>query len=202
MKNVRGINDGKNLEEAYVRNVYDVIKHNEIKLKDEMQEWDSIMQKKPAQESDVAFETSVVGSHDSDIFHMMWSHCENSLCVVFETTGDAKVLKKVVDGFQSAVHIAEFHNLTEVPNSLVTSLCRILDKFHTRGVAELSTHDEVIAYGRSQKAQVTILVVDLSSCSFWSTTFSTVDELTRFVFSACCQNCVQHCAQPSQLHSL
>ena len=42
IKNNRGINDGKNLDEDYILAVYREILNNEIKLKDEMQEWDSI----------------------------------------------------------------------------------------------------------------------------------------------------------------
>jgi len=43
VKNNRGINDGKDLPKEYLLAVYSVIRDNEIKLKDEMQEWDSIM---------------------------------------------------------------------------------------------------------------------------------------------------------------
>jgi hypothetical protein len=69
-----------------------------------LQEWDSIMTQsnntlalgysQSGKGEASSFATSAVGSHDSDMFSMMWSHCVNSLCVVFETTGDGKVLQK------------------------------------------------------------------------------------------------------------
>lgn len=134
-KNNKGINDGNDLPEQYLQDIYNSIRDNEIKMKKEHQfatdnsateaseEWAVLIQRTKSAPS---FATSIVGSHDSDMFQSIWADTTTAFGVVFETTGDEVVLRKVVEGFMSMVRTAEFHKLVEVINACYMSICLML----------------------------------------------------------------------------
>ena len=167
-KNNRKINDGGDVPPEYLERIYNTIKSKEIKLHnttefsggtgaEASEEWNALI-KRTRSASHTSFATSKVGSHDCDMFNMIWADTTTALSVVFETTGDEKMLAKVVEGFHSMVSTAEFHRLLEVPNAIVNSLFKILHKF-LQIQLQKNPNDSCAAFGRSSKAQLAVTTV-------------------------------------------
>eukprot|EP00656_Telonema_subtile_P027852 TRINITY_DN3003_c0_g2_i2.p1 TRINITY_DN3003_c0_g2~~TRINITY_DN3003_c0_g2_i2.p1 ORF type:complete len:610 (-),score=173.59 TRINITY_DN3003_c0_g2_i2:126-1955(-) len=163
-KNNSKINDGGDLPGEYLETIYNSIKTNEIKMQkqhefsgetgaDASEEWAMLIKRTKTGSGASSFATSKAGSHDSDMFHMIWADSATALSVVFETTGDEKVLAKVVDGYNSMVHTAEFHELLEVPNAIINSLFKMLHKFMQIQLTK-TPNEPLVAFGRSSKAQL------------------------------------------------
>jgi brefeldin A-resistance guanine nucleotide exchange factor 1 len=128
-KNVRGINDGKDFDPEFIREIYESIKNREIILPEEHSDrnaydhaWKELLVKCQSTSDIVICETNI---YDADIFAATWKPIIATLSYVFMSATDDAVFSRVVLGFDQCAQIAAKYRLTDALDHIISCLSYI-----------------------------------------------------------------------------
>ena len=172
-KNLRGINEGKDLPTSYLSQLYDSITSHEIKMtSDSIKEmdgsdgsgfssrkWQSVISKQSG-----LFQTSAPRIHGRDMFNLVWQSAVSMFAAYLEnrelhTLGGSssapehKLLQKVQQGVFAFARICSVYALHDCFNSLVIQLARSLALF-LHDCLHDATYSPAAAFGRDRRAQM------------------------------------------------
>ena len=173
VKNLRGINEGRDLPADYLSQLYDSITSHEIKMtSDSIREmdgsvgsgfssrkWHSVLSKQSG-----LFQTSAPRIHGRDMFNLVWQSAVSMFAAYLEnkqlhTLGGSssapehKLLQKVQQGVFAFARICSVYALHDCFNSLVIQLARSLALF-LHDCLHDATYSPAAAFGRDRRAQM------------------------------------------------
>ena len=174
-RNLRGVNGRNDFAPAYLQNIYDSIKSNEIILPDEHDNknafeyaWKELLLKTEAAGDLVICDTNI---YDADMFEATWKPVVATLSYVFMSASDDAVYSRVIAGFDHCARIAAKYGLTEAVDQVVYCLSYITSlATETPSNTALNTEIQVgensvmvselaVKFGRDFKAQLATVVL-------------------------------------------
>lgn len=151
-KNLRGVNDGKDFDPAYLEEIYDSIKTREIILPDEHDNkrsfdhaWKELLFKIQSTTDLRICDTNVF---DCDMFEATWKPVIATLSYVFMSATDDTVFSRVVAGFDQCAQIAAQYNIHEALDHIISCLSSI-STLATSTLPSTSLNTEVQSNGKS-----------------------------------------------------
>jgi len=172
-RNLRGINDGKDLPADYLSQLYDSITSHEIKMTSDSirdmdgqdgsgfssRKWQSVISKQSG-----LFQTSAPRIHGRDMFNLVWQSAVSMFAAYLEnkmlhTLGGSsrapehKLLQKVQQGVFAFARICSVYALHDCFNSLVIQLARSLALF-LHDCLHDATYSPAASFGRDRRAQM------------------------------------------------
>lgn len=128
-KNLRGVNDGKDFEQDYLRAIFDSIKNREIILPEEHNDrhaydhaWKELLVKVQSTSDLVICDTNIF---DADMFAATWKPIIATLSYVFMSATDDAVFSRVVLGFDQCAQIAAKYGLNDALDRIISCLSYI-----------------------------------------------------------------------------
>ncbi|KAF7720322.1 Sec7 domain-containing protein [Penicillium ucsense] len=174
-RNLRGVNDGKDFSEEFLKEIYDSIKDNEIILPDEHENkhafdyaWKEMLLKSSTAGEIVVGETNV---YDAEMFEATWRPVIATLSYVFMSASDDAVYSRVVNGFDQCAQVAARYGLTECFDRVVSSLASIstlatanppstaLNTEVQVGKKSVMVSELAVKFGRDFRAQLATVVL-------------------------------------------
>eukprot|EP00916_Digyalum_oweni_P018435 GHVL01030889.1.p1 GENE.GHVL01030889.1~~GHVL01030889.1.p1 ORF type:complete len:621 (-),score=165.10 GHVL01030889.1:1616-3370(-) len=128
-RNNRGINNNKNFEDSFLKDVFFSIKNEPIELFEivagkEADHWDDLMRK--CQDSTLK-PLSRAGAHEHHMFALMLdANVINTLIKTCETSIDENVVGEAVGGLLDIAKIASYYWRSEPVNLVLTGLCSLV----------------------------------------------------------------------------
>jgi brefeldin A-resistance guanine nucleotide exchange factor 1 len=151
-RNLRGVNDGKNFDEEYLREIYEAIKSQEIVLPEEHDNknafehaWKELLMKVSTTENLVICETNI---YDADMFAATWRPIVATLNYVFVSATEDAVFQRVIAGYTQCAQIAAKHGISECLDHIILSLAKI-STLATETPPSTTLNTEVQASGKS-----------------------------------------------------
>mmetsp|Transcript_19113 Transcript_19113/g.44703 ORF Transcript_19113/g.44703 Transcript_19113/m.44703 type:complete len:1340 (-) Transcript_19113:48-4067(-) len=154
VKNNSGIDNGNNLPEFFMRDVYDAIRDDEIRLHGETPPegeavvddffWEGILRRS---ESIDEFSTTErllsetpPDETERDLFQVIMD-CSpvQTLSLCYESVSDASVVSEAMTGFQDLVRISAYFDQVEAVNSLARTMCQYFTKAAAPGALTTRT---------------------------------------------------------------
>ncbi|KAI9144046.1 hypothetical protein BKA69DRAFT_1122695 [Paraphysoderma sedebokerense] len=130
--NLRGLNEKKNFDAEYLKAIYENIRDNEIIMPEEHEgeagftyTWKELVNRQepnPAEQH--LLQIRPAGFCDRDIFLTVWKTTLSAVLYVFETSEDEVSLQKSIKMFNYCARIASSHNIPEVLDTMIISLCK------------------------------------------------------------------------------
>lgn len=128
-RNLRGVNNGKDFDPEYLKQVYETIKNNEIILPTEHDNkhgfdyaWRELLTKtNNAGDLDIC-NTNI---YDAQMFAATWRPVVATLSYVFISATDDTVFSRVITGFDQCARIAAKYKVTEAIDHIVKCLSTI-----------------------------------------------------------------------------
>ncbi|TGZ84125.1 Sec7-domain-containing protein [Ascodesmis nigricans] len=174
-RNLRGVNGGKDFDPAYLQNIYDTIKNNEIILPDEHDNkhafdytWRELLHKTESAGELLLCNTNI---YDAQMFATTWKPIVATLSYVFISATDDAVFSRVITGFDQCARIAAAYNITEALDDIVHRLS-IISKLSSDEPPNTSLNTEIqvngnsvmvsemaVKFGRDFKAQLATVVM-------------------------------------------
>ncbi|KAL1876336.1 hypothetical protein VTK73DRAFT_9579 [Phialemonium thermophilum] len=174
-RNLRGQNGGQDFDPAYLQEIYDNIKTNEIILPDEHDNkhafdyaWKELMSKSGSAGPLIRCDTNI---YDADMFAATWKPIVSTLSYVFMSATDDTVYARVVTGFDECARIASRYGNTEALDhviyclSLMTTLAQesgsntSLNTEVQVGENSVMVSELAVKLGRDFRAQLATLVL-------------------------------------------
>ena len=174
IRNLRGVNGGKDLPPTYLSSLYDSITSHEIRMTSDQlvgdeeagaesfsnQKWKSVLSK-----SSGLFQTSAPRIHGRDMFSLIWTSAVSMFSTYLDTrelhthgsSSDApehKLLQKVQLGFYAFGRICHVYALNDSFNSLIITLAKSFTAFVAEALTEPSGFSPAAAFGRDRRAQM------------------------------------------------
>ncbi|EGC44565.1 Sec7 domain-containing protein [Histoplasma capsulatum var. duboisii H88] len=129
VKNLRGVNGGKDFDTDFLQSIYTSIQHNEIILPDEHENkhafeyaWKELLMKTVETGELAVFDSNVF---DAEMFQATWRPVVATLSYVFMSASDDAVFSRVVIGFDQCAKIAARYNQTEALDRIIYCLSSI-----------------------------------------------------------------------------
>ncbi|EEH22717.2 hypothetical protein PABG_04928 [Paracoccidioides brasiliensis Pb03] len=129
VKNLRGVNGGKDFDTDFLQDIYTSIERNEIILPDEHENkhafdyaWKELLMKTVGAGELAIFESNVF---DAEMFEVTWRPVVATLSYVFMSASDDAVFSRVVIGFDQCAKIAARYKLTEALDRIIYCLSSI-----------------------------------------------------------------------------
>ncbi len=174
-RNLRGVNDGKDFDLEYLKQIYDIIKTNEIILPEEHANkhaydhaWKEMLIK-IRDTSDLAICNTNI--FDGDMFAATWKPIVATLSYVFMSASDDVVFSRVITGFDQCAQIASKFGLSEALDHIVSCLGTI-STLAAGSTPDTSLNTEVqandksvmvsemaVKFGRDDRAQLATIVL-------------------------------------------
>ncbi|KAK4418757.1 Brefeldin A-inhibited guanine nucleotide-exchange protein 2 [Sesamum alatum] len=127
IRNNRGIDDGKDLPEEYLRSLFERISRNEIKMKDDnlsIQQKQSEQFKEKARKSESIYYPAI----DVVILRFMieacWAPMLAAFSVPLDQSDDEVIIALCLEGFRSAIHVTAAMSMKTHRDAFVTSLAK------------------------------------------------------------------------------
>jgi golgi-specific brefeldin A-resistance guanine nucleotide exchange factor 1 len=174
-KNLRGVNDKKDFEMEYLKEIYDTIKWNEIILPEEHQNkyaydhaWKELLVKILDASDLTICNTNIF---DGDMFAATWRPIVATLAFVFMSASDDVVFSRVITGFDQCAQIAAKFGLSEVLDQIIFCLSSISTLAggttpDTSLNTEVQANDKsvmvsemAVKFGRDDRAQLATIVL-------------------------------------------
>lgn len=177
-KNLRGVNNGKDFDPAYLSAIYDSIRKSEIILPEEHSgqhgfefAWKSLMLRARTAGPMISVNTA---KFDEDMFKLSWSPLISSIAYAFTmSAADEHVIQHAITGFRQCATLAGHFNLPEVFDTIVLSLAPatgLLDNTEDgyqmgnyptakRDGLSLVVSPLAIRFGRSYRSQLATVVL-------------------------------------------
>lgn len=175
-RNLRGVNDGKDFDPAYLQSIFDAIKTKEIILPEEHDTkdafdlaWKELLAKTEHCGDMVLCDNTNI--FDEYIFQTTWRPMVATLSYVFASASDDAVFSRVITGFDQCATIAAKYNLTECLDHIVKCLGNI-STLSNAPMPSTSLNTEVqtngnsvmvselaVRFGRDFKAQLATVVL-------------------------------------------
>ncbi|WVQ71161.1 hypothetical protein IAR50_000686 [Cryptococcus sp. DSM 104548] len=177
-KNLRGVNGGKDFEEAYLNEIHESIKEKEIILPEEHVgqhgfefAWKTLMQRSRTSGPMIVCNTSIF---DEAMFKLAWRPLISAIAYAFTMSAqDEHVIQKAITGFRQAASLASTYHLPEVFDNIVQSLSAAtgllddteegyqMDNYPVvkKEGQELSVSPLSIKFGQSYRAQLATVVL-------------------------------------------
>ncbi|KAF1955729.1 Sec7-domain-containing protein [Byssothecium circinans] len=128
-KNLRGVNDGKNFDQDFLKAIFESIKNREIILPEEHADrhaydhaWKELLIKIQSTPDLVICDTNIF---DTDMFAATWKPIVATLSYVFMSATDDAVFSRVVTGFDQCAQIAAKAGLTDALDRIISCLSSI-----------------------------------------------------------------------------
>lgn len=128
-KNLRGVNDGKDFDQEYLKAIYDSIKTREIILPEEHDNrhaydhaWKDLLVKVQSATDLIICDTNI---YDADMFAATWKPIVATLSYVFMSATDDAVFARVVTGFDQCAQIAAKYGLSDALDRIISCLSYI-----------------------------------------------------------------------------
>jgi len=171
IKNNRGTNDGKDWPASYLKEVYEAIAADEIKISAAgapggatSAVWLSAARAAAAGEGSLlCAPPALAAAVDGDLFALMWGPAVGALACVFEA-GDASAaargaLADAAAGFQSVARVAAAHGMGDVADHVVTTLVRFTAQHNgvappPGSAAALGCGVPAVAFGADSRARL------------------------------------------------
>ena len=174
-KNLRGVNNGKDFDPEYLKEIYDAIKSDEIILPDEHDNkhafeyaWKELLMKTDATGD---LELCDTNTFDAEMFQATWKPIVATLSYVFMSASDDSVYSRVVIGFDQCARIAAKYRLVDAFDKIIYILCQI-STLATESPPTTSLNTEVqagsnsvmvselaVKFGRDFRAQLATVVL-------------------------------------------
>ena len=174
-KNLRGVNDGKDFDEDYLKSIYDAIKTREILLPEEHDNknaydyaWSELLLKISSESDLISCNTN---AYDADIFATTWRPIVATLSYVFMSASDDAVFSRIVTGFDQCAQIAAKHKLSDALDHMIFCLSTIstlaspelpnttLNTEIQAGEKSIMVSETAVKFGRDFKAQLATVVL-------------------------------------------
>ena len=174
-RNLRGVNGGKDFALAYLQEIYDSIKTNEIILPDEHDNkhafdyaWKELLVKTRTAGDLVICDTNIF---DADMFSATWKPIIATLSYVFMSASDDAVFSRIVSGFDQCARITARYGLTDALDHIIFCLSSITTlatdtapntKLNTNvqaGDRSVMVSELAVKFGRDYKAQLATVVL-------------------------------------------
>uniref|UniRef100_A0A061R742 Arf guanine-nucleotide exchange factor gnom-like isoform x1 n=1 Tax=Tetraselmis sp. GSL018 TaxID=582737 RepID=A0A061R742_9CHLO len=145
--NNRGINDGENFPESFLKEIYESIVGNAIKLEDAdgvpgvgvgLARWAELRSASMRPRGQLCRTGPGAELLDRDMFCLIWGPTVAAISVVLDHAEDAETMKQALDGLALAAHIAAQHNVDEVMDSIAVSLCKFTSVLNPNALRPLS----------------------------------------------------------------
>ena len=177
VRNLRGVNGGKDLPQPYLSSLFDSITSHEIRMTSgdalvgdadaagsdggfSHRKWKSVISK-----SSGLFQTSAPRIHGRDMFSLVWTSALSMSATYLDTrelhshgsSADApehKLLHKVQQGFYAFGRICAVYTLNDCFNSLIITLAKSLTSFMLEALNDPSGFSPPAAFGRDRRAQM------------------------------------------------
>lgn len=175
VKNLRGVNDGKDFNPEYLHSIFESIRTNEIILPEEHNNkdafdyaWKELLLKTNDTGSFIECNTN---RYDADMFDATWKPVLAALSYVFMSATEDAVFERVILGFEQCAEIAAKYNLTHILDHIVFCLSTISSlSVETLPSTALNTEVSVrkrkvmvsemaVKFGRHPKAQLAAIVL-------------------------------------------
>jgi hypothetical protein len=146
IRNNRGIDDGKSLPDAFLVEVYEAIRDEEIRMQGDVAEgsavvddffWEGILRRS---ESIDEFSTTerllseLAGATERDMFQVIMDCTpQPTLSLCFESVPDASVAIQAMTGFEDLAKISYYFDQGEAVNNLVRVMCQYFVKASAAG---------------------------------------------------------------------
>lgn len=174
-KNLRGVNDGSDFDQDYLKEIYNTIRTREIILPDEHDNKDAFefAWKELLTKTDMAGDLVICNTniYDADMFASTWKPIVATLSYVFMSATDDTVFSRVVTGFDQVATIAARYGLVDCLDRIVNSLS-IISTLSSDKTPNTSLNTEVqisgnsvmvselaVKFGRDFKAQLATVVL-------------------------------------------
>ncbi|EMC91775.1 hypothetical protein BAUCODRAFT_79330 [Baudoinia panamericana UAMH 10762] len=151
-KNLRGVNDGKDFDPAYLQEIYDAIKAHEIVLPEEHDNkhafehaWKELLVKTQTAEDLVICETNI---YDADMFAATWRPIVATLNYVFVSATEDAVFQRVIAGYSQCAQIAARYGISVCLDHIIQSLAKI-STLATEAPPDTGLNTEMQASGKS-----------------------------------------------------
>lgn len=174
-RNLGGVNGGKDFDAAYLEDIYDSIKTNEIVLPEEHDNknsfdhaWKDLLMKIQSTSNLTICETN---AYDADMFAATWKPVIATLTYVFMSATDDTVFSRVVTGFDQCAQIAAKYDLHEALDHAVLCLSSVsslapstlpstaLNTEVQAGDKKIMVSETAVRFGRDFKAQLATVVL-------------------------------------------
>ena len=174
IRNLRGINDGKDLPAAYLSSLFDSITSHEIRMTGDQlvgdeeagadgfsaRKWHSVLSKASG-----LFQTSAPRIHGRDMFSLVWTSAVSMFAAYLEnrelhshgsssSAPEHKLLQKVQQGFYAFGRICSVYALNDCFNSLIITLAKSLATFMAEALNDPAGFSPAAAFGRDRRAQM------------------------------------------------
>jgi brefeldin A-resistance guanine nucleotide exchange factor 1 len=174
-RNLRGVNDGKDFELDYLKQIYETIKNDEIILPEEHANkqaydhaWKEMLVKIRDTSDLIICNTNIF---DSDMFAATWKPIVATLSYVFMSATDDVVFSRVITGFDHCARIAAKFGVSEAIDQVVYCLGSI-STLAAGSTPDTSLNTEVqanersvmvsemaVKFGRDDRAQLATIVL-------------------------------------------
>ncbi|XP_046405240.1 Golgi-specific brefeldin A-resistance guanine nucleotide exchange factor 1 isoform X2 [Ischnura elegans] len=155
MKNLKGVNGGKDFEKEMLEDIYNAIKNEEIVMPAEQTGivrenylWKVLLRRGASKEG--AFIHTPVGLFDHELFTLIRRPTVAALCLVFDKSNDPAIFEMAITGFKKCALISAHYGMSNDFDSLVISLC----KFTTLLSSTESMDMLAASFGENTKAQL------------------------------------------------
>ena len=132
IRNNRKINEGEDLPEEMLVDLYQSIATHEIRIQADGNksgmshaQWVDVV-KRSASPEGILVSCTMQPVFDSDMFAMIWGPTIASISVVFDQAEDESIVQYTIDGFLSVAHLASVLHFCDAIDNLVISLCKFI----------------------------------------------------------------------------
>ncbi|XP_071455207.1 Golgi-specific brefeldin A-resistance guanine nucleotide exchange factor 1 isoform X2 [Hetaerina americana] len=155
MKNLKGVNGGKDFDKDVLEEIYNAIKNEEIVMPAEQTGivrenylWKVLLRRGASKEG--TFIHTPVGLFDHELFTLIRRPTVAALCLVFDKSNDPAIYEMAISGFKKCALISAHYGMSNDFDSLVISLC----KFTTLLSSTESMDMLAASFGENAKAQL------------------------------------------------
>lgn len=162
LKNLRGLDGGKDFDQEMLANVYNSIKNEEIIMPAEQTgivkenyQWKVLLRR--GLTADGIFNHVQDCAYDKELFNIIWGPSLSALSFMFDKSSENGYQRTLV-GFTKCAGIAAFYNLHQDFDALILTLCKFTTLIN---IQTDTTNDIAIAvnFGLNPKAQAAIKIV-------------------------------------------
>ena len=161
LKNNRKINEGEDLPQEMLVDLFNSIAQHEIRIQADGNkydlshaQWVDIVKRSKSHQG-ILVSSPMQPVFDYDMFTMIWGPTIAAVSVVFDQAEDESVVQYTVDGFLSIANLASVYHFCDAIDNLVISLC----KFVTTLNPKVRGSDVLIEDSKAMLALVTMFCI-------------------------------------------
>ncbi|KFD71266.1 hypothetical protein M514_04892 [Trichuris suis] len=159
VKNLNGVNGGKNFDPGMLEKIYLSIRNQEIVMPEEQSGivrenylWDVLLRRGASEQG--RFLHAPSGLYDHDLFLLVWGPTIAALSFVFDKTAEQDaVIARIISGFRKSAAIAAHYSMCDVFDNLIISLCKF-STLMSVGMGNESVDHFCASFATNTKAQM------------------------------------------------